>query len=282
MNVGALLNGLWLPAGLVAIAAQVGLGVIGLAFARAKAAQARSVGALIYALCFLIACALFVGAAMHLAAARDAETWVLPVGLPWLGAHFRLDALAAAFLCIVNISAAGACLFAIGYGRSEHSPGRVIPYAPAFLAGMNTVILADDAFTFLVAWEFMSLASWALVMTHHRDVENARAGFLYIVMASFGGVALLLCFGALAGAGGAFDFDTLRTSGHGATMTALAFALALIGAGSKAGIAPLHVWLPQAHPAAPSHVSALMSGAMTKVAVYAFVRIAFDLLGEPA
>jgi formate hydrogenlyase subunit 3/multisubunit Na+/H+ antiporter MnhD subunit len=127
----------------------------------------------------------------------------------------------------------------------------------------------------------MSLASWALVMTHHREAENARAGFLYIVMASFGGIALLLCFGALAGAVGAFDFDTLRASEPGATTAALAFTLALIGAGSKAGIAPLHVWLPEAHPAAPSHVSALMSGAMTKVAVYAFVRIAFDLLGEP-
>jgi formate hydrogenlyase subunit 3/multisubunit Na+/H+ antiporter MnhD subunit len=101
-------------------------------------------------------------------------------------------------------------------------------------------------------------------------------------MASFGALSLLLAFGLLAGASGAYTFDAMRAAAPSAGVAALALALALGGAGSKAGLAPLHVWLPLAHPAAPSHVSALMSGVMTKVAVYAFVRVAFDLLGPPA
>ncbi len=209
------------------------------------------------------------------------EALTLPIGLPWLGAHFRLDALSAFFISLVNLGAAAASLYALGYGRHEHDPERVLPFYAAFLAGMNMVPLADDAYVFLVAWEFMSLASWALVMAHHREAENARAGFIYIVMASFGAFALLLCFGLLAGADGGYAFATMRAASPGGFIAALAMTLALIGAGSKAGLAPLHVWLPLAHPAAPSHVSALMSGAMTKVAIYAFVRIVFDLLGAP-
>src|SRR5262249_39032765 len=80
---------------------------------------------------------------------------------------------------------------------------RVLPFYPAFLAGMSIVVLADDAFTFLVSWEFMSLSSWALVMAHHRVADNVRAGYVYLIMASFGTLALLLTFGLLAGAAGA-------------------------------------------------------------------------------
>jgi formate hydrogenlyase subunit 3/multisubunit Na+/H+ antiporter MnhD subunit len=100
-------------------------------------------------------------------------------------------------------------------------------------------------------------------------------------MASFGTLALLLAFGLLAGPAGAYDFASMRGTEPTALVAALALALVLLGAGSKAGLVPLHVWLPLAHPAAPSHVSALMSGVMTKVAIYAFVRVAFDLIGAP-
>ena len=206
----------------------------------------------------------------------------LPLGLPWLGAHFRVDALAAFFLAIVNLGGAAASLYGIGYGQHEHEPRRVLPFFPAFLAGMNLVLLADDAFTFLFCWEFMSLASWALVMAHHRDAANVRAGYVYILMASFGTLALLLAFGLLAGPDGGYAFSAIRVHSLAPLSAALVLGLALIGAGSKAGLVPLHVWLPLAHPAAPSHVSALMSGVMTKVAVYGFVRIVFDLLGPPA
>jgi formate hydrogenlyase subunit 3/multisubunit Na+/H+ antiporter MnhD subunit len=205
----------------------------------------------------------------------------LPLGLPWLGAHFRLDALAAFFLLVVNLGGAAASLYALGYGRHEESPARVLPFYPAFLAGMNLVVLADDAFTFLFTWEFMSLSSWALVMAHHRRSGNAAAGYIYLLMASLGTLALLLAFGLLAGATGDYAFDAMRGAVPSAGIAGVALVLALIGAGSKAGLVPLHVWLPLAHPAAPSHVSALMSGVMTKVAVYGFVRIVFDLLGPP-
>ncbi len=205
----------------------------------------------------------------------------LPLGIPWLGAHFRLDALSAFFLAVVNLGAAGASLFALGYGRHEHAPRRVLPFYPAFLAGMSVVVLADDAFTFLVAWEFMSLSSWALVMAHHQVADNVRAGYVYLIMASFGTLALLLTFGLLAGPDGGYAFADIRAAHPSEATAAAILVLALVGAGSKAGLVPLHVWLPLAHPAAPSHVSALMSGVMTKVAVYGFVRIVFDLLGQP-
>ena len=206
---------------------------------------------------------------------------ILPLGLPWLGAHFRLDALAGFFLLVVDLGAAAASLYALGYGRHETAPHRVLPFYPAFLGAMNLVVLAADAYSFLLSWELMSLASWALVVSQHRVADNVRAGYIYIVMASFGTLALLLGFGLLAGPAGGYDFATMRAAHLSPALAAMVLALALIGAGSKAGLVPLHVWLPLAHPAAPSHVSALMSGVMTKVAVYGFIRIVFDLLGAP-
>ena len=208
------------------------------------------------------------------------DTLVLPLGIPWIGAHFAIDALAAFFLGVVNLGGLVASLYAIGYGRHEAEPQRVLPFYPAFLAGMNLVLVAGDAFTFLFAWETMSLASWALVVAHHREPENLRAGYVYIVMASAGTMALLLAFGLLAGPAGGFAFADLRVAAPGPLTAAIVFGLAILGAGSKAGLMPLHAWLPLAHPAAPSHVSALMSGVMTKVAVYAFIRIVFDLVGQ--
>jgi hydrogenase-4 component B len=231
----------------------------------------------------LVAALVSLGAALaHLISAAAPASVTLPLGLPWLGAHFRIDALSAFFLAVVDLGAAAASLFALGYGRHEDAPQRVLPFYPAFLAGMNLVVLADDAFSFLVSWEFMSLTSWALVMSHHRVRDNVHAGYVYLVMASFGTLALLLAFGLLAGPDGLYGFDQMRAAHPSAGLAALVLCLALVGAGSKAGLVPLHAWLPLAHPAAPSHVSALMSGVMTKVAVYGFVRIVFDLLGAPA
>ncbi|MGZ5827993.1 MAG: hydrogenase 4 subunit B [Xanthobacteraceae bacterium] len=205
----------------------------------------------------------------------------LPLGLPWLGAHFRIDTLSAFFLVVVNLGGAAASLFALGYGRHEHSPERVLPFYPVYLAAMNLVVLANDAFSFLVSWEFMSLTSWALVIAHHELRENMRAGYIYLLMASFGTLTLLLAFGLLVGAGGDYVFDAIRATNATPELDALVLILAILGTGSKAGLVPLHIWLPLAHPAAPSHVSGLMSGVMTKVAVYGFIRIVFDLLGPP-
>jgi hydrogenase-4 component B len=237
---------------------------------------------LVYGVSMIVAAISLAAALAHLLSAADPIGVTLPVGLPWLGAHLRLDALSAFFLIVVDLGAFSASLFALGYGAHETAPGRVLPFYPAFLAGMTLVVLADDAFTYLVSWEFMSLSSWALVMSHHRVPDNVRAGYIYLLMASFGTLALLLGFGLLAGSGGLYTFEQMRAAHPSAMLAALVLILALIGAGSKAGIVPLHVWLPLAHPAAPSHVSALMSGVMTKVAVYGFVRIVFDLVGHPA
>ena len=237
----------------------------------------------VYGICLIASSALLVIAVLALLGiARTPSTAILPLGIPWLGARFRLDALSAFFLAVVALGAAAASLFALGYGRHEAAPRRVLPFYPAFLAGMCIVVLADDAFTFLVSWEFMSLSSWALVMAHQRVPDNVRAGYVYLIMASFGTLALLLMFGLLAGPDGSYAFADMRAAELSAGVAGAVLVLALIGAGSKAGLVPLHVWLPLAHPAAPSHVSALMSGVMTKVAVYGFVRIVFDLLGTPA
>jgi len=256
------------------IAALLALSVAGIATARTFAGTP-----LVYGASLAVSAIALVAALIALAAGP--ATLTLPLGLPWIGAHFRLDALAAFFLAVVNLGAGAGSLFALGYARHEHEPQRVLPFYPVFLAGMNLVVIADDAYTFLFAWELMSLASWALVMAHHRERDNARAGYIYLVMASFGTLALLLAFGMLAGPAGGYMFDAIRAVHPGPALATLVLALVLIGAGSKAGLVPLHVWLPLAHPAAPSHVSALMSGVMTKVAVYGFVRIVFDLLGAP-
>jgi len=234
----------------------------------------------VYSASFAISLLLLVSALSDLIGGEtQGDTLVLPLGIPWIGAHFRVDALSAFFLSVLNLGTASASFYGLGYGRHEVVPERTLPFYPAFLAGMNLVLIADDAFTFLLSWEFMSLSSWALVMAHHRDGDNARAGYVYIVMASAGTLALLLAFGLLAGPDGFYSFTAIRAGGLTPVMAALVLGLVLLGAGSKAGLVPLHVWLPLAHPAAPSHVSALMSGVMTKVAVYAFIRIVFDLVG---
>src|SRR6266700_6316129 len=239
-------------------------------------------GRIIYGACLAASVASFVAGVGQLVGGPASAVVILPVGLPWLGAHFHLDMLSAFFLTVVDLGAAAASLFALGYGEHEEAPGRVLPFFPAFLAGMNLVVLADDAFAYLFSWEFMSLTSWALVMAHHRVADNARAGYIYLVMASFGTLCLLLAFGLLAGPDGGYTFEEIRAVHPTPGLAALVLILALFGAGSKAGLVPLHVWLPLAHPAAPSHVSALMSGVMTKVAVYGFIRIVFDLSGPPA
>ena len=233
----------------------------------------------VYGACLTIS--LVLCAVSLLSIGRASSEVVLPLGLPWLGAHFRLDPLACAFLAIINFGGASASLYGLGYGRHEPEPARVLPFYPVFLAAMNLVVVADDAYSFLFAWELMSLASWALVMARHRSANTAYAGFIYLIMASFGTFALLFAFGLLAGAHGNYTFDAIRAYHLSPGLAGLALVLTVVGAGSKAGLVPLHVWLPFAHPAAPSHVSALMSGVMTKVAIYAFIRIAFDLMGHP-
>src|SRR5215475_5515225 len=236
----------------------------------------------VYGACLAASVIALASAGFGLVSGSSDQLVKLPLGIPWIGANFRVDVVAAFFLLVVNLGGAAASIYGLGYGRHEEAPHRVLPFFPVFLAAMNLVVLAADAYTFLLSWESMSLASWALVMVYHRDADNARAGYLYLLMASFGTMALLLAFSVLAGTTGSYGFAAMRGAEHSPLIAAMVLGLTLLGAGSKAGLVPLHVWLPLAHPAAPSHVSALMSGVMTKVAVYGFVRIVFDLVGDPA
>ncbi|GAB4351174.1 MAG: hydrogenase 4 subunit B [Immundisolibacter sp.] len=208
----------------------------------------------------------------------------LPLGLPDLPIHLRLDALSAFFLLLLGSAAAAISIFSAGYFRAGEgtAPGLLALQYHLFLAAMVWVLLADDAYAFMVAWEAMALASYFLVTSQHRVPEVRRAGFLYLLLAHLGAIGLLLCFGVMQGGSWQFTFDAMRAAQLTPGWASVAFALALFGFGAKAGLVPLHAWLPEAHPAAPSPVSALMSGVMLKTAVYGLLRVGFDLLGAPA
>lgn len=205
---------------------------------------------------------------------------ILNIGLPDLPFHLRLDQLSGFFLVLLGGGAFGITLYASGYLRNIAESRRYIvgTWYHLFLAGMGAVFLADDAYAFMVAWEVMALSSYFLVVTDHEIPDIRRAGFLYLLMAHVGAVSLLLCFGVLQGGHGAYTFDFMRTATPTPFWASIAFLLALFGFGAKAGLVPMHVWLPEAHPAAPSPVSALMSGVMLKTAIYGLLRVTFDLL----
>jgi formate hydrogenlyase subunit 3/multisubunit Na+/H+ antiporter MnhD subunit len=208
---------------------------------------------------------------------------VLPLGLPELPFHARLDALSAFFLLLLGGVAAGVSTFASGYLRASQGSlaGLVCLCYHVFLASMALVLVADDAYFFMVAWETMALSSFFLVTSDHRHAEIRRAGYLYILIAHIGAILILLCFGAMQAGTGDYTFEGMRALQLPAGWATVAFLLALAGFGAKAGILPLHVWLPEAHPAAPSPVSALMSAVMLKTAVYGLMRVTLDLIGFP-
>jgi len=208
------------------------------------------------------------------------QSKVLPFGLPDLPFHLRLDSLSAFFLLLLGAASAGISFFAAGYFRSEEgaAPGLLCFEYHVFLAAMALVLIADDAYAFMVSWELMALASYFLVTTDHRMPEIRRAGFLYLLIAHVGAIAILLCFGVLQGGNGDYTFGSMRSMVLTGRWPSVAFFLALFGFGAKAGLLPLHIWLPEAHPAAPSPVSALMSGVMLKTAIYGLLRVTFDLL----
>jgi len=205
----------------------------------------------------------------------------LPRLFPFAQMSLSVDGLSAFFLLVVTLVTAAAALYGPSYLGAHAKAPLVQTFAlGGFVACMAGVCCAGDGLTFLLAWEGMTLASYVLVVSDTRSDENTRAGLLYLVMAHAGTAALLVVFLTLAERGHGFDFDALRTAAHslqGPTRTAL-FMLALVGFGAKAGVVPLHVWLPKAHPAAPSHASALMSGVMLKVALYGIFRFGFDIL----
>jgi len=205
---------------------------------------------------------------------------VLPLGLPDLPFHLRLDSLSAFFMLLLGAATIGISLYSAGYFRTMErgALGLLCFQYHVFLAAMAMVFMADDAYLFMVAWETMALSSYFLVTTDHKVAEIRNAGFLYLLIAHVGAIAILMCFGVMQGGQGAYTFDAMRESQLTAFWASVTFLLALFGFGAKAGILPLHVWLPEAHPAAPSPVSALMSGIMLKTAIYGILRVSFDLL----
>lgn len=223
-----------------------------------------------------------VGGGLGLAGATQTQT--LPLGLPWLPWHLRLDALSAFFTLLLGLVALPAAVYGLGYCREydQHDRRRTPLYlfTGFFVGGMQLLLLADDAFSFMIAWEMMSLASYFLVAFDHQRAAARRAAFLYLLMAQVGGLAILLAFGVLAAFGHGYDFTAMRLATLPPGWAALAFALALLGFGAKAGLVPLHIWLPEAHPVAPSHISALLSGVIVKMALYGFIRVTFDLIGN--
>jgi len=204
---------------------------------------------------------------------------VLAIGLPTLPFHLRLDALSAYFLMVIGATAAGVSAFAAGYFRHGEGtpPGLMCLQYHVFLASMAGVVLADDAYAFMVMWETMALSSFFLVTSNHRVAEIRHAGYLYLLMAHVGAIGILMCFGVLQANTGDYSFANMRAQTLSPFWASVAFALALFGFGAKAGLLPLHIWLPEAHPAAPSPVSALMSAVMLKTAIYGLLRVLLDL-----
>ena len=262
---------------LLVLAAWFGIGVAGIAALRRLAFVARVLFPIggVFALVLAV---LALGSVFG-----EPQVAVLALGLPWLPFHLRLDGLAAYFLFVIGAVAAGVSAFAAGYFRKGEGtpPGLLCLEYHVFLASMVLVVLADDAYAFMVAWETMALASYFLVTANHRIAEVRRAGYLYLTLAHIGAIAILLAFGVLQAQSGDYTFANLRAQSLSPFWAAVAFGLALLGFGAKAGLVPLHVWLPEAHPAAPSPVSALMSALMLKVAVYGMLRMTFDLLHAP-
>ena len=262
---------------LVVIAAWFAIGFIGIAALH----NFRLVGRVLFPVSAALSLALAGFALFALPGAP--QTAVLAIGLPDLPFHLRLDALSAFFLALLGLASAGISVFAGGYFRQGEGtpPGLLCLHYHVFLASMAMVILADDAYAFMVTWEMMALSSYFLVTTNHRIPEIRRAGFLYLLVAHIGAIAILLCFGVLQANTGDYTFANMRAQELSPFWASCAFLLALFGFGAKAGILPMHIWLPEAHPAAPSPVSALMSGVMLKTAIYGMVRVNFDLLGSP-
>jgi hydrogenase-4 component B len=207
--------------------------------------------------------------------------FAIPSVFPGLSFEFRVDGLSAFFLAVISLVAAVASLYGISYQKhfyGKYDLGTFGLFYNAFVGSLMLVTMANHALFFLFVWEIMSLASYFLVVFEHREAENVKAGFLYFLMTHFGTAFITLAFFLAYKATGEWSFDAWRAAA-GTLAPALQtgiFAAALIGFGTKAGIIPLHIWLPEAHPAAPSHVSALMSGVMIKTAIFMFIRVFFD------
>ncbi len=202
-----------------------------------------------------------------------------------LNVGFFVDKLSAFFILAISITAFSVSIYSTGYVREyfgKKNIGYLCLLYNIFILSMLLVVSANNAVMFLIVWELMSVISYLLVIFEHEKPETRKAGFIYIVMTHIGTGFIILSFLIMAGSVGSFGFETFRTASMTPYLKDMAFLFALVGFGTKAGIVPLHIWLPYAHPAAPSNVSALMSGVMIKTAIYMLIRVSFDFLGGGA
>ena len=209
--------------------------------------------------------------------------------LPWLiplaGVSLRADALGGLFIAVSGAVVIVAAWYGVGYASRGHGPGSrgVLAALPVFAVALLLVPCASSVATFLALWELMAFTSLILVVAEHRRRTAVReAGWWYAVMTQFGFVALLLAMTMYAAAAGGDSFTVLRAAHPAPWLASLVFVLLFAGFGSKAGLVPMHVWLPKAHPEAPSPVSAMLSAAMVNLGVYGMLRFGFDLLGGGA
>ncbi len=196
--------------------------------------------------------------------------------------QMALDPLSAFFLLVTLGLAVVVAIYAWGYLSEEPHLVRTLPFFPLLIGSMELVLIAANGFWFLVAWEVMSLASFFLVVTEHDKREVRHAGWVFLIATHLGTAFLLLFFVILSSHSGSMGYDSFRSL-HGlpSATASFLFILALVGFGTKAGIYPFHTWLPHAHPAAPTYISALMSGVMIKTGIYGLLR-AVTFLGIPA
>jgi hydrogenase-4 component B len=198
----------------------------------------------------------------------------------------RFDPLGAFFVLLVSLVGLALSVYSIGYARAfagRKNIGVLGAFFNLLLLATNLVFLAGQAIFFLFAWELMALSAYCLVSFEHEQPEARRAGVFYFVMSHLGTGCLILGFLLLFQASQDYRFASFHDLGPKMTPGArdAAFLLFLVGFGIKAGIVPLHTWLPLAHPVAPSNVSAIMSGVIIKTGIYGLTRVFFDFLGAP-
>ncbi len=194
---------------------------------------------------------------------------------------FRGDPLSGFFVTVISILVLPVSIYSIGYIKDVRNKGSMGFLYNLFILSMYAVILSGNIITFLISWETMSVVSYFLV-TFDRDVKSARAGLQYAVMTHIGTAFIIALFFILYKNTGQMDFSSIKILATKLSLDikSIVFIFSIIGFGMKAGIIPLHTWLPKAHPAAPSNISALMSGVMIKTGIYGFVRVSMDVLGQ--
>lgn len=202
---------------------------------------------------------------------------------PLLSLSFHIDKLSLFFIFVISLITLFCSIYGLGYVKhyyKKYDIGALGFFYNVFILGMLVVVTADNGMFFLVAWEIMSLASFFLVIYDHRDPDNIKAGYLYLVMTHVATAFIILALLLIYKYTGSFDFERIRPGIVliPPSIKNIVFILAIVGFGTKAGIIPFHIWLPSAHPAAPSHVSALMSGVMIKTGIYMMIRMFLDIL----